>query len=128
MTLVIAGLRPTRRCSVQVLVDTTIAVDLGVRSLGKSGPGVVYVDRALREPGEVAVGPRTHALTRPALMVFRDEMPGANWMHPCTYALVDAASGESVLIVSADRPPVFGKLPDTWIVAVDPHGRADLAP
>ena len=112
----------------QGLVDKTVAVDLGARSLGKSGAGVVYVDRALRAPGEVAVGPRMFSLTRPALLVFRDEMPGANWMHACTYALVDPESGESLLTVSADRPPVFGRLPDTWVVAVDPHGRADLAP
>ena len=110
------------------LVDAAVAVDLGVRSLGASGAGVVYVDRAVREPGDVLVGPRCFSLARPALMVFRDEMPGANWMHPCTYALVDAQTGESVLTVSADRPPVFGRLPATWVVAVDPHGRADLAP
>jgi hypothetical protein len=78
--------------------------------------------------GDIVVGPRTFSLTRPAVMVFRDEMPGANWMHPCTYALVDAQSGESVLTVSADRPPVFGRLPGTWVVAVNPNGRADLAP
>jgi len=111
-----------------VLVDEAVAVDLGMRSLGASGVGVVYVDRTVREPGDVVVGPRTFALTRPALMVFRDEMPGANWMHPCTYALVDALTGEPLLTVSADRPPVFGRLPATWVVAVDPHGRADLAP
>jgi len=110
------------------LVDAAVAVDLGVRSLGASGAGVVYVDRAVREPGDVVVGPRTFSLTRPALLVFRDEMPGANWMHPCTYALVDARTGEAVLTVPADRPPVFGKLPDSWVVAVDPNGRADLAP
>ena len=111
-----------------VLVDEAVAVDLGARSLGASGAGVVYVDRAVREPGDVVVGARTLALTRPAVMVFRDEMPGANWMHPCTYALVDPQTGESVLTVSADRPPVFGRLPGTWVVAVDPNGRADLAP
>ena len=109
------------------LVDAAVAVDLGVRSLGASGAGVVYVDRAVREPGDVLVGPRCFSLARPALMVFRDEMPGANWMHPCTYALVDAQTGESLLTVPADRPPVFGRLPATWVVAVDPHGRADLA-
>ena len=111
-----------------VLVDEAVAVDLAARSLGASGHGVVYVDRAVREPGDVVVGPRTFALTRPALLVFRDEMPGANWMHPCTYALVDAQTGEAVLTVPADRPPVFGRLPATWAVAVDPNGRADLAP
>ena len=110
------------------LLDEAVAVDLGVRSLGASCAGVVYVDRAVRQPGDVVVGSRTFSLTRPAVMVFRDEMPGTNWMHPCTYALVDTQSGESVLTVSADRPPVFGRLPGTWVVAVDPNGRADLAP
>jgi len=110
------------------LVDKAVAIDLGVRSLGAQGSGVVYVDRAVREPGDVIVGSRTYPLTRRAVMVFRDEMPGANWMHPCTYALVDARSGESVMTVSDDRPPVFGRLPDSWVVAVDPNGRADLAP
>jgi len=113
---------------VQELVDEAVAIELGARSLGKSGTGVVYVDRALREPGDVVVGTRTFSLARAAAMVFRDEMPGANWMHPCTYALVDAQTGESVLTVPSDRPPVFGKLPATWVVAVDPQGRADLAP
>ncbi|MCV2393515.1 hypothetical protein OEB99_04270 [Actinotalea sp. M2MS4P-6] len=111
-----------------MLVDAGRAVDLGTRTLGPSGPAVVYVDREVREPGDVVVGPRTHSLTSPALLVFRDEMPGANWLHPCTYALVDAQSGELVLTVPADRPPVFGRLPETWVVAVDPEGRADLAP
>jgi hypothetical protein len=111
-----------------VLVDEAVAVDLGARSLGAPGAGVVYVDRAVREPGDVIVGPRTFSLTRPAVMVFRDEMPGANWMHPCTYALVDVQTGESLFTVPADRPPVFGKLSATWVVAVDPRGRADLAP
>jgi len=111
-----------------VLVDESVAVDLGLRSLGASGAGVVYVDRAVRGPGDVVVGPRTFSLTRPAVMVFRDDMPGANWMHPCTYALVDTQSGEAVLTVSGDRPPVFGRLPGTWVVAADPNGLADLAP
>jgi hypothetical protein len=53
-------------------------------------------------------------------------MPGANWMHPCTYALVDLDSGELLLTVASDRPPVFGRLPDTWVVAADPDGLADL--
>ncbi|MEO8804801.1 MAG: hypothetical protein ABI433_01870 [Burkholderiaceae bacterium] len=109
-------------------IDAATAVQLGLHSLGQSGQGVVYVDRAVRQPGEVVVGPRTFTLDRLAVMVFHDEMPGANWMHPCTYALVDALSGQPVLTVPADRPPVFGKLPSSWVVAVDPHGRADLAP
>lgn len=111
-----------------MILDEAVAIDLGRRSLGTLAAGVVYVDRAVREPGDVVVGPSTFPLARPAVMVFRDEMPGANWMHPCTYALVDARSGEPLLTVPSDRPPVFGRLPSTWIVAFDPQGRADLAP
>ena len=52
-------------------------------------------------------------------------MPGANWM-PLPYALVDT-QWQSVLTV-ADRPPVFGRLPGTWVVAVDPGRLAGPAP
>jgi hypothetical protein len=31
-----------------------------------------------------------------------------------------------VATVAADRPPVFGLLPETWVVVSDPDGRADL--
>ena len=110
------------------LLDEALVVDLATRALGAEGTAVVYADRALRQPGEVLVGTRSVALDRPALLIFRDEMPGANWMHPCTYALVDARSGDIVVTVAADRPPVFGRLPDSWVVAVDLEGRADLAP
>jgi len=111
-----------------MLIDKAVAVDLAARLLGASRSGVVYVDRVLRQPGQVAIGPRTYSLEKPALMMFRDEMPGANWMHPCTYALVDFQSGECILTVPADRPPVFGRLPDSWVVAIDREGQADLAP
>lgn len=109
------------------LVERDVAVEAAVRALGASDGVVLYVDRAVREPGDVSLGPESHQVPRPSLLVFRDEMPGANWMHPCTYALVDLESGELLLTVTSDRPPVFGRLPDTWVVAADPDGIADLA-
>ena len=119
---------PRRRASPQMpdrvrshayatLTPQTAAVHhLGVvpRMLRK-GETLKLVDRRIKVPDD-------------SVLVFEDQMPGANWMHPCTYALVDAQTGESVLTVPADRPPVFGRLPETWVVAVDPQGRADLAP
>ena len=109
-------------------VDLEVAVGLARKAFRELPGMVVYVDRQPRPAGPVTVGGDELPIDQPALLVFRDEMPGANWMHPCTYALVDAQSGESVLTVSADRPPVFGRLPGTWVVAVNPNGRADLAP
>jgi hypothetical protein len=89
---------------------------------------VVYVDLVPREPGTVTVGADDVHIDRPAVLVFRDEMPGANWMHPCSYALVDLETGSVIATTRADRPPQFGRLPDTWVVADDPDRRADLVP
>lgn len=88
----------------------------------------MYVDLLPRGPGRVSLGQEEVEVEQPALVVFRDEAPGANWMHPCAYALVDLETGEVVHTVKADRPPVFGSLPDSWMVAADPSQQADLLP
>jgi hypothetical protein len=108
-------------------IDVSRARELAAGALEEQAGAVVYVDRLPRE-GVVAAGTTDVTVGRPALLVFRDEMPGANWMHPCTYALVDLETGDVMARVSGDRPPRFGHLPDTWVVAADPDGRADLLP
>jgi hypothetical protein len=110
------------------LVDRDVAVETALRAVSPSEGHVVYVDREVREAGTIELGGEQRRLERPALLVFRDQMPGANWMHPCTYALVDLESGELLASVASDRPPVFGPLPDSWVVASDPGGHADLVP
>jgi hypothetical protein len=110
------------------LVDASVARALAREALGEAAGAVVYVDRMPRGSGMVSVGPEEVRIERAALVVFRDEAPGANWMHPCTYALVDLETGDVVTTAAADRPPQFGLLPDTWVVAADPAGRADLLP
>lgn len=107
------------------LVDRDVAVAAAVRALGATEGTVLYVDRFVREPGTVTLGAESHQTDHPSLLAFRDAMPGANWMHPCTYALV-TVDGELLHTVDADRPPVFGRLPETWVVAADPDGLADL--
>jgi len=109
------------------LVDSDVAVEAAVRALGEAEGVVVYVDRAVREAGAVSLGAESHQIRGRSLLAFRDQMPQANWMHPCTYALLDLDSGEPLLTVESDRPPAFGRLPDTWVVASDPDGIADLA-
>jgi hypothetical protein len=108
------------------LVDDGVVTALGSQALGGNTSAVVYADRQPRPAGDVEVGPHTVRTDQPTVLVFRDEMPGANWMHPCTYALVSIDTGDVVASATADRPPVFGRLPDTWLVVDDPSGRADL--
>lgn len=109
-------------------VDASLARSLASNAFEDESGAVVYVDRAPREPGTVSLGPETVEIERPAVVVFRDELPGANWMHNCSYALVDLETGDVLLTTAADRPPRFGLLPETWVVAADPDERADLVP
>lgn len=89
---------------------------------------VVYVDTGARPPGTTSAGAVTLSANVPALLVFRDEMPGANWMHPCSYALVDPRTGAVLARAESDRPPTFGRLPRGWVIASDPDALADLLP
>jgi hypothetical protein len=109
-------------------VDLEVAIELARKAFRQLPGTVVYVDREPRPAGTVAVGGDEVRVERPALVAFRDEMPGANWMHPCTYALVDIETGDVVATSASDRPPHFGLLPSSWVVAADPEGRADLVP
>jgi hypothetical protein len=108
------------------LLDSTMVTALGRIALGAVPGTVVYADREPRAPGPVQVGPQVVRAEHPTLLVFRDEMPGANWMHPSTYALIDLVTRQVLTLVASDRPPVLGTLPNTWIVVSDPDQRADL--
>lgn len=108
------------------LVEREVAVAAALRAFSPAEGEVIYVDRAVRDPGAVILGVAPHVVDVPCLVVFCDHRPGANWMHSCAYAIVEA-SGQSVLsTVASDRPPSFGRLPVSWIIAADPSGLADL--
>jgi hypothetical protein len=87
---------------------------------------VVYADRTVRPAGEIQLGDTSVVTSVPCVVIFRDELPGANWMHPCAYALVNPDTRTVVANRASDRPPIFGRLPASWIVASDPDQRADL--
>jgi hypothetical protein len=74
---------------------------------------VVYLDQDLRPPGKTLVGGQEVQLDRPHVLAFIDQRPGANWMHPCRYLLIDTTTRQVTSIDSA-RPPLFGILPATW--------------
>lgn len=109
-------------------LDRKRVVALGQTAFESDAHAVVYADCEPRAPGRVPVGTETVETAHDTLLVFRDENPGANWMHPCAYALIDLVTSHVIAVVRSDRPPVFGQLPGTWIVVSDPGGRADLIP
>jgi hypothetical protein len=47
------------------LVDRDVAVAAAVRALGATEGTVLYVDRAVREPGTVTLGAESHQTDRP---------------------------------------------------------------
>jgi hypothetical protein len=108
------------------LLDPSTAKDLAGIAFEHQPGTAVYADREPHGPGPVDVGGQALSAEHPVLLVFRDEMPGANWMHPCTYAAVDLVTRSVVARVPSDRPPAFGSLSASWLVADDPDGRADL--
>lgn len=72
----------------------------------------VYLDENLRPPGRTVVGGQEVQLDQPHVMVFIDQRPGANWMHPCRYLLIDPATRKVTSIDSAQ--PLFAVMPPTW--------------
>ena len=85
---------------------------------------VVYLDQDLRPPGQTQVGGREVQFDHRHMMAFIDQQPGANWMHPCRYLLIDPVTSQ-LISVDAAQPPRFGVLPATWRVVWRSPGVAD---
>jgi len=81
----------------------------------------VYLDRNLRQAGQGEIGGHESSSASAYYLAFIDQRPGANWMHPCRYLMIDPAAGKTASIQS-DRPPQFGALPPTWRVVWRPSG------
>jgi hypothetical protein len=69
-------------------------------------------------------------LKRPTILAFVDDMPLANWAHPCRYFLYDADSLEYYRQIPAEFPPVFlgRKAPGVLVPIHYPVSRAVLVP
>lgn len=85
---------------------------------------VVYFDEQLRPPGPSSIGGSEQQQNKPYLVAFIDRRPGANWMHPCRYLLIDPATTK-ITSIDSDRPPLFGALESTWRVIWRSHGVED---
>jgi hypothetical protein len=72
------------------------------------------VDRRIREEGET-LGPAFQGLTaqRPAVLVFVDEAPLANFGHPCQYLLYDPQTAERFAQLPARFPPWAESVPES---------------
>ena len=74
---------------------------------------VVYLDEQLKPPGKSSIGGSEQQHNDPYVVAFIDRKPGANWMHPCRYLLIDPATSK-ITSIDSDRPPLFGVLESTW--------------
>jgi hypothetical protein len=81
----------------------------------KKMQSVAYIDLELHAPGKAKVGGKEIQVDHEYLLVFIDLQPGANWMHPCSYLIIDPAT-RKVTRIDSIQPPVFGALPSTWRV------------
>ena len=91
------------------------AMVLGQLTDQERARSVAYLDSDLRPPGKTRIGKRVVQFEHAHVVAFIDRQPGANWMHPCRYLLIDPATSEFIS-VDADQPPRFGVLPPTWRV------------
>ena len=82
----------------------------------------VYFDCRLLPAGTAEIGGRQVTVDHPYHLAFIDQNPGANWMHPCRYMLINPASNTILLSIQSDRPPAFGTLPSSWRVLLRPLG------
>jgi hypothetical protein len=103
------------------MVDKLDELVLGALRPDERSAAVAYVDGRAHPPGPLEIGELKTELERDAYVAFVDRAPGANWLHPARYLLVDAETG-AVRDFAASRPPVFGPLPSTWrVVARGPE-------
>jgi hypothetical protein len=82
---------------------------------------VVYLNDGLMPAGNANVSGRDIVADHPYILAFVDREPGANWMHPCRYLLIDPANNK-IVSIDGDRPPAFGMLPQGWRIVAHPAG------
>jgi len=84
----------------------------------------VYLNGDLSVPGVATIGGRQIEINYSYFLVFIDRNPGANWMHPCRYLLINPVNLQ-VISIESDRPPLFGILPSSWRLVLRSPGLED---
>jgi hypothetical protein len=78
-----------------------------------------YLNESAEPAGAATIGGHHVTVDQPYVVAFVDQKPGANWMHPCRYMLIDLRT-DHITSFESDRPPAFGVLPSTWHVIARP--------
>jgi hypothetical protein len=102
---------PPRRSARHPPVDTDVVLRVQASALASLSPAqrettTLYVDPYVVE-ADTALGPRFESVrvARPSILVFADDVPAANFAHPCRYFLYDAETGKPRDRVLAQFPP-----------------------
>jgi hypothetical protein len=82
---------------------------------------VAYLNESAEPAGAAVIGEHRLEVDHPYVVAFIDHKPGANWMHPCRYMLIDL-NNNHITSFESDRPPAFGVLPSAWRVIAQPPG------
>ena len=91
-------------------MDDTVLANLTSEERARSA---VYIDDTPEPPGQVTIAGRQIGVGHSYFVAFIDRNPGANWMHPCRYLVINPADRQ-VISIDGNRPPAFGTLPRTW--------------
>jgi hypothetical protein len=75
----------------------------------------VYATRTPLEAGTVVRGwDSEYIVPTRSWFFFIDDLPGANWHHPCRYVLVDCATGDITVIKEKNPPHFFADM--EWVI------------
>lgn len=89
------------------------AIAVGVLAADDRRRAVVYLDSTVVPGGSrVEIDGAVRTMHRDTAVAFVDDMPGANWGHPCRYLLMDVDTGD-VEVVPAHLPPFIRGVPRT---------------
>lgn len=75
----------------------------------------LFIDNSVhRKASRITTPDMKVSMRRDTVMVFEDEYPRLNWMHPCRYLLFDAKTGEKYKEIKANFPPYMTDIPETF--------------
>jgi hypothetical protein len=102
-------------------LEATVVANLTDKERERSA---AYLNEKIFDAGSATIGGQQIKVHHSYVVAFIDRNPGANWMHPCRYLLIDPAD-QTVMSVDGMRPPVFGALPSSWRLVARTPGLED---
>jgi hypothetical protein len=91
-------------------LDNTVLANLTPEERRRSA---VYLNDTPAPAGHATIAGQPIEIDHSYVVAFIDRHPGANWMHPCRYLVINP-SDQRCMSLESNRPPVFGPLPSGW--------------